>query len=232
EPAGEVRTVAWESNRYPDYSAAQVWGPECWNRAVVGEALPDACLTASALASETDPFRASPWTAGTAALLAIGVLGLVGWRTVGVHPIVARSNTGDSSPSHFDEVAAVSLMQHTESERSARIAAEPRRRDPSHPFIRGGVLALLVLVPLVLLFGYGRTLGWALNTGLILGVLAVPPLALMQLTLVRPTDLDSAIARASFLCGAVATLLFGSFLALMFRVPLRGLNGVEWPFPF
>src|SRR5690606_14342643 len=125
EPAGEVRTVAWASNRYPDYSAAQVWGPECWNRAVVGEALPDACLTASALASETDPFRRSPWTAGSVALLAIGVLGLVAWRTVGVHPIVARSDTGDSSPSHFDEVAAVSLMQHTESERSARIAAEP-----------------------------------------------------------------------------------------------------------
>lgn len=219
--------IRWESDRYP--AVAVKVENDCWDVAVVGEPVPDVCVTAHALAMETNPYREFRWVAHAGTALAIAVLALVAWRRVGLHPVVDRTNTGEPTPHHFDEDAAVALMRHSEAERSARIAAEPSRHDPSHPFIRGALLTLAGLVLPVLLFGYGRTLGWAVNTGIVLLLLTAPPMALLQLTFLRPANVDAAIARGSFLCGAVVPLLFGAFFGLLFVAPLLNLNGIDWP---
>lgn len=228
EGRGETRVVAWESDRYPRH-VAEVVANECWDEAAIGGPLPDVCLRADTLASETDPYRAFPWVANIATFVAIGGLLLLAWRMVGWQPPVARATGEDPVPHHFDEDSAVSLMQSTERERSARIDAESHRRDPSHPFLTGVLLTLLALMLLALLIGYGRAFGWALTTGVTLFIGVGPVTAVLQLNFWRPDNIDAAIARASFLCGAAGALALGGFVALLFRTPLLNLHGIDWP---
>ena len=94
----------------------------------------------------------------------------------------------------------------------------------------GTVVTLLAVMLMALLVGFGRAFGWALTTGVILFIGVGPVTALLQLNLLRPSNIDAAISRASFLCGAAAAMGLGGFVALNSRSPLLNLNGVDWPF--
>gem|GEM_PF-4578525 len=220
--------LSWESGLYPRHSVESL-EDGCWEEAVVGQPVPDACLTARELASETEPFTTSPLLAGTGLVLAMGLLAILAWKMFGWQANVGSTTAGEPTPRHFDESSAISLMRNTEIERSARIEAESHRREPSHPFLVGMGLALLVLTLLTLLFGYGRAIAWGFVTGMMLFVWVGPILASLQLNLWRPANIDGAIARASFLGGATAILALGCFFALFFRTPLLNLNGIDWP---
>ena len=222
------RQLTWESDRYPSHTAEGI-DDACRDQAVIGQPVPDACLTARELASEMEPFTSSPWIAGTALVLTMGLLAILAWKMFGWQANVGSTTAGEPTPRHFDESSAISLMRNTEIERSARIEAESHRREPSHPFMVGMGLALLVLTLLTLLFGYGRAIAWGFVTGMMLFVWVGPILASLQLNLWRPANIDGAIARASFLGGATAILALGCFFALFFRTPLLNLNGIDWP---
>lgn len=226
---GDARTVAWESDRYGAHSAQHV-ASECWDAAAVGRPLPEACLTAAALATETDPFASRFWLAGALSLVAVAALLLFAWKMVGWRPEVERSTAGQPRPRHFDAGGAVALMQSTEGERSERIEADRQKRDPSYPFLTGAAIPLVALAALTLVVGYGRAVGWGFGTGVVLFFLAGPPVALIQLNLIRPANLDAALSRSWFLSGATATLMFGGWIALHVRAPLLRLNGIDWPF--
>lgn len=225
----DQRTVAWESDRYAAHTASGV-EDECWDAAVVGESVPDACLTAGEVASETDPFDEAPWLSLAAAIAAIAVLGLFTWKRVAAQAPVDRTTAGEPLPRHFDEDEAVALMRNSEIERGRRIEAERSRRDVTSPFLVGMLAPLPSLVVLVLLFGFGRTFGWGLGVGALLFLSVGPIGALILLNFLRPADVHAAITRLLFLGGATLTFFLGSMFALARRGPMVGLNGIDWPF--
>jgi hypothetical protein len=228
DDAGEARTIAWESNRYPG-QAVRLVDDQCWGVAAVGQPVPRACLSARVLASESDPFEQAPWPASAGVLLAISALVLIAWKRVAWQPVVARTTAGAPHPRPFDPGDAVALMRNTEDERASRVVAEGRRRDLSRP----GLVGLLIPVPplalLTLLFGYGATFAWGFITGLLLFVGVVTVNAFVLLSARRPAGLEATVSRLLFLWGATATLLLGSFVALLWRAPLLELHGVDWP---
>lgn len=200
----------------------------CWASAV-GEPVPEACLTASVLSAEANPFRQAPWIAGAGTILALCALLFLAWKQVGWQPAVESTTEGAARPRHFDEAAAVALMRGAEVERAGRIEAERQRRSPGRPFLAGAVFALLVLAVLVLLVGWGRAFGWGMPTGLLLFFSVGPVAALVVLNILQPPNLDATMPHLQFLGGATATFLVGGFIALYLRAPLLNLNGVDWP---
>ena len=90
---------------------------------------------------------------------------------------------------------------------------------------------MLLLVPLVLLFGYGTALGWAIITGFLLLIgLAVGGTFILMLLGPRPRDPDASVARMVFLGGFGPIFFPTPLVGLGFRTPVLELNGVAWPF--
>ncbi|MGE3858092.1 MAG: hypothetical protein AB7G21_14130 [Dehalococcoidia bacterium] len=229
EVDGELRLfLRWESSQYPEHTANRV-SNACWESATVGQPVPDSCLLASELASESDPFGQAPWLAYPLAFAVLAGFVAFAWRRVKWQQTVPRTNAGDPAPRHFDPSSAVSLMQHSEQERGTRVVVEQGRRDIRYPFAVGLLAPLPVLILLTLLFGYGRAFGFALTVGCLLFVGIGALTSGVLLNFLRPSDLNATISRLWFLWGAIVLLVLGSFFALARRAPLMELHGVDWP---
>ncbi len=221
-----VRTVAWESNRYPPHSIAAE-DDACWEAAAVGQPVPEVCLTSRILYGETDPYDQHPTIALAGTLAAIAALLWFTLRRVAWQPAVDSRTTEANARRAFSATDAVALMHSVDEEKLAQGEATEVRRDVRRPALVGALLAAAALLPLILLVGYGPTLGWANATGAItfFGVAFATVIFLIPLP-PRPADPDSYTSRLLFLAGATAVLTVVAFLAVQLRVLMLELNGI------
>ena len=221
-----TRLLAWESNVYPRIEVEA--DPICWNRAAVGQPLPEFCLTTRILANETQPLRRSLLLGAAAVAIALYLLVETARRRISWPPAVDRVTAADPPVPHFSTLAAVRLARAATREQSE--AAHPPRRPRRYrllSFLAGLLVPVLVLPPAILLVGYGTALGWGLATGavLFLGVW-VAAIGLVTPLPLPPVRTEPHLARLAFLGGAAAGLLVAAAIGLIQRTPLLELNGL------
>jgi hypothetical protein len=224
-----ARTVAWESNLYPSQNVRA--SVDCWERAIVSEAVPDDCLTGRVLAFETEGHTRSPWIAWGGSVLVIASLLWFAMKRIAWRPTIASRTVSTPAPRHLAAAAAVRLMRSVDEERADQLASGERAHDVRHPATVGVSAAVLLLVSLILLFGYGSALGWANVTGfLVLIGLAIGGTFILMPLGPRPLDPDASVSRMVFLGSFGAVFFLTPLVGLGFRPPVLELNGVAWPF--
>ncbi len=219
------RVLVWESDRYPDYRDRRA---HCWDDAVVGEPVPDACLTNRTLVGETQPLRRSLPLAAGSGILAIAALVWTARRRIVWYPFVTREDLDDPPLRPLTTCTARSLGRATSRE---KFEAGQRTRRPrwqlALPALAGAALAAVALPPLVLLVGYGTALGWGLMVGLVLFI-GVWATAIAYLTPLTPQQAqpDPLYARLAFLGGAATAAILAAAIGFTYRTPLLELNGL------
>jgi hypothetical protein len=218
--------LGWESNVYPRIEVEV--DAICWNRAGVGQPLPEFCLTTRILANETQPLRRSLLLGAAAVAIAVYLLVETARRRISWPPVVDRVTAGDPPVPHFSTLAATRLARAATREQFE--ATHPPRRPRRYrlmSFLAGLLVPVLVLPPAVLLAGYGTALGWALVTGavLLLGVW-LAAIALVTPLPLPPVRTEPHLARFAFLGGAALGLLVVAAIGLIQRTPLLELNGI------
>lgn len=224
---GTIRVLVWESDRYPDYRDRRA---HCWDDAVVGEPVPDACLTNRTLVGETQPLRRSLPLAAASGILAIAALVWTARRRIVWYPFVTREDLDDPPLRPLTARTARSLARATSRE---KFEAGQRTRRPrwqlAVPALAGAALAAVALPPLVLLVGYGTALGWGLMVGLVLFI-GVWATAIAYLTPLTPQQAqpDPLYARLAFLGGAATAAILAAAIGFAYRTPLLELNGLPF----
>ena len=222
------QTVGWESNRYPPQQV--VADDQCWELATVGSALPAECLSGTALIFETSAYERTPWLAFAGSLLVAAALLWFALRRIAWRPTVQRRTAGDPVPRQLSAADAVNLMRNVSEEKDARGLADQQGRDVPRPALAGAFTGLLILTPLVFVFGYGTSLGWGIITSLLLFIATGTTEVVLLVPLpTRPSDPGSVIPRLLFIAGVAAALLVVSFVGVHFRTPMLELNGLAWP---
>jgi len=221
------RAVTWESNRYPLFESRP--SEDCWDEAVIGQPPPEVCLSTEVLASEADPYRWSRGFTTAGALLVIGALFWFATRRVGWQPSVESTTASDPARRAFSSADAVTLMRGIEQEKEAQGIAIRSRRDLGRPALVGLLIALVAVIPLIGLIGWGAGFGWTVVTGvfLIIGVGAAYVLYLVPLP-PMPADNEAYIARLLFLTGAALGFIIPAAIGLLQRAPLEELHGIAW----
>ena len=152
-----VRTIGWESNRYPP-QRINADDDACWEATAVGAPLPEVCLTPRILFDETDPYDQAAWIAFAATLTAIAALLAFALRRIAWQPAVDSRTLHAPPPRSLDPSDAVSLMRSVTEEKLAQDQAAGERRDVRRPFLVGAAIAAAALLPPVFLIGYGARL--------------------------------------------------------------------------
>ena len=198
---------------------------------MVGEPLPDSCLTKRVLRADTDAFERSPAVAWATTLVAIaGLLWFALRRIAWVPRVAAVTEHRVASPIPDSGSAAIELMRSTDAERESRMEAEADGHDLRHPWWVGLAIGVIPLIVMSLLVGWGTSLSWARRPGLLiflgLGLISLP----MVLGRFQRSDMHPMIMRLQFLGGVSVGMLLLFLTGMGLRGLLLNLNGVAWPF--
>lgn len=225
---GPEPALRWESNRYPDFEARV--SDDCWRAARIGDPVSEDCVSTLSTVLEGDPYRANAPLAllasalFSAALLAVA-LRLVAWRPA-VTPPTEATRTSEAQPPDAD---LVRVMRATDAEKDAQAIADRAGRDTPRPGVTGLALGALLLVPPMLIVGYGATLAWVGITAILL----FAALALLELLVLLPmsfrvTNSYPAVPRMLFVAGIAASFLTLAIAGSFIPTPLVDLHGLAW----
>lgn len=222
---------------------------DCYDRAVVGESLPEACEEYGIVLpapTEEGMSRSDVLVVLAASTLMLGSLVLIARRWVGGTtldqagvPVPQAAPPADASrgPEARPRSAAVELVQRAEGSRDAhreaierRIAVEGRGRARGEA-IRGGTIALALATAVALLVGLSRGADAAFVSALLvfLSVAILYVLALASMLAQGEPD-ESFYQRLSFGMGAGIALAASGFVTLTFVAPQIEWDGVRWLF--
>ena len=230
-------TVTWRSDLYGEYAnrgdfEGDGFASNCYRQAAVGEPVPEGCLTLGAVLDETGAYRRSPWLAFTGTLLATAALAWFALRRIAWLPRVPHSGAPPSEGPRSSTPAPdlVRMMRQTDAERSSHQQAWEAGRDVRHPIPLGLGTALVTLLVLTALVGYGTTLEWAFATGVLVFFPVAIYGALVLTSVIRVAgDMYATLQRVYFL-GAASLLALGiGFFGRAFSLAVRELNGIAWP---
>jgi hypothetical protein len=221
--------VVWDSNLYPEYKANV--DQECYDRAQVGAPVPEGCVKPLHVILEANPYRSASGLSFLASLLVMGALTAFTMRWIGWRPRVRTDQAEQTAlaQQHAASPAGVRLMHAVSGEKRARSTATARGRDLRRPAPTGALFGVALLIPAVLLFGYGAALAWAVVTA----VLTFLALGLAELLLLLPgppevADPHVPISRMLFLAGVCAAFLAVTLFAALIPTPLLDLHGLAW----
>lgn len=225
---GSSGAIVWHSDRYGVYRGAST-NEDCTAQARIGQPVPDACLTPAALAADTSAYERHPWPAAVAGLIVAALAVAFALRRVAWRPVVQSSTAGEAPPTNLDPDEAVHLMRGVAREKSTVEANAPLERDLRYPARTGAAAALVLMLPVAILIGYGATLGWA-------GAIGIPALVLLAFATVafltplppRAANPHVVVARLLFLGGFAGALALASFLGTLWRTAMLQLNGLPW----
>ncbi len=233
----KLHKVSWQSDLYePQRSGGRhAYITDCFNQAIEGQPLPDACITRSVLLEETGSFRRS---SNIASLLMFAVLGGLLWysrRHIAYLPpqeqTVAPASVSASSGLAGTRSAASRLLVTGESARDSHAEAWTGRSDLKRPGTIGLIFGLAITVIVVAVFGFGTGIEWAFVTAAVIGffVGSVYLATFLAMIPVR-VQLDPLYQRLGFF-GGIAIGMFGlGVLAMWQHLWFFQWNGVTWPF--
>lgn len=220
--------VVWASNLYPQYKANV--SQDCYDTAEVGQAVPEGCVKPLHVILEANPYRTGAGLSFLGSSLVMGALTVFAMRWIGWRPRVRADEAEQAAlaQQHAAAPAGVRLMHAVSGEKRARTVATARGRDLRRPAPTGALFGVVLLIPIVLLFGYGAALAWAVVTA----VLTFLALGLAELLLLLPgppevADPHVPISRMLFLAGVCGAFLLLALQAALISTPLLDLYGLQ-----
>jgi len=227
--AGGTRpALIWESDRYPTQQRAV--SDQCWDEVTIGESPPDSCISPLSVFFEGNAYGRAPGLALAGSLIVIAGLLWFALRQIAWLPDVPRPGSPQPPDTDRGPADVIQMMRAVDEEKGAQAVAEAAGHDIEHPVPVGLAVGVVLVAALMLLFGYGTTLGWAAVTALILfGGIGIVELLLTLPTRPHVADLHPAAMRMLFLGGVAAAFLGLAIAGTLVRTPLLDLHGVAWP---
>jgi len=220
--------LLWQSNRYPDFEARV--SEDCWAEAEVGATVPDGCVSPASTILEGSAFRTNQRLAFLGSLIAIGAMLAFALRRIAWQPDVEPEPVKPPAEADTPSAAQVlQLMRVVNTEKDAETAAVAAGHDIPRPGLVGSATALVAVVLLTALVGYGAALGWAAITAIFI----FAGLGLLELAVLLPTPLQisgkgAVVSRMYFALGIAATFIVLVLVGAAIPTPLTDLHGLAW----
>lgn len=225
---GTQPALLWESNRYPDFEARV--SDTCWSEAQVGAPVPGSCVSPVSTILEANPYRTNAPLAFIGSMIAMAAILAYSLRRIAWQPHVEPEPVAPPPEADAPSAAPVlQLMRVVNTEKDAETAAVAAGHDIPRPGLVGSATALVAVVLLIALVGYGATLAWAAITA----ILMFAGLGLLELAVLLPTPLQisgkgAVVSRMLFAAGIAATFLGLVLVGAALPTPLTDLHGLAW----
>jgi len=233
----KLHKVSWQSDLYePQRSSGRhSYITDCFDQAIVGQPLPDACVTRSVLLEETGAFRRSRTIAPALMLLVIGGLLWYSRRQIAYLPPQELEEAPQVAPASSGlagtRSSAQRLLEVGEAARDAHTEAWAERSDLRRPGAIGLLFGVVITVVAAAVLGFGTGIEWAFVTAAVVAFFAGSIYLATFLAMVPArVQLDPLYQRLGFFAG-IASGMLGLGILLMWQHRLfYEWNGVTWPF--
>lgn len=233
----KLHKVSWQSDLYEPMrsSGRRDYITNCYDQAIEGQPLPDACVTRSVLLEETGAFRRSRTIAPALMLVIGGGLLWYSRRQIAYLPPRELEELPRGAPASSGlagtRSTASRLLVAGEAAREAHTEAWSERSDLRRPGSIGLGFGLTLTVIAAAVFGFGTGIEWSFVTSAVIGFF-VGSIYLATFLAMMPArvQLDPLYQRLGFFAG-VASGMFGLGILLMWQhLWFYRWNGVTWPF--
>jgi hypothetical protein len=233
----KLHKVSWQSDLYEPQrsSGRRSYITDCYDQAIEGQPLPDACITRSVLLEETGAFRRSPVIAPALLLVVLGGLLWYSRRQIAYLPPqeleVLPQTAPASSGLEGTRSTASRLLVAGEAAREAHTEAWAERSDLRRPGAIGLIFGLALTIVPAAIFGFGTGIEWAFVTSAVVGFF-VGSIYLATFLAMVPArvQLDPLYQRLGFFAGIAISMLGLSILLMWQHLWFYRWNGVTWPF--